>query len=135
MWNEVFDLKKIHWDGSIRGEDCSLLKMGKLAFTKVSAILCVRKGALIRNKTLKIIPRKPQRVFGLPEQNFSAMKVLMQVIRTGIGMAVFRPLYGFYRLFLYESLVVTSILRQVENTVKILSLALYCTRAVRNFCL
>ena len=133
MWNEVFDLKKIHWDGSIRGEDCSLLEMGKLAFTKVSAILCVLKGALIRNKTLKIIPRKPQGVFGLPEQNFSAMKVLMKVIRTGIGMAVLRPLYGFYRLFLYESLTVTSILRQVENTVKIPRLALYCARAVRNF--
>ena len=41
------------------------------------------------------------------------MKVLMSIIRTGIGMVGLRPLYEFYKLVLDESHTDPSILQQV----------------------
>ena len=55
----------------------------------------------------------PQRVFDLPKQSNSAMKVLMSIIRIGIGLARLRSLYEFYKLVLYKSRTDPSILQQV----------------------
>ena len=72
-------------------------------------------------------------MFDLLKQSNSAMKVLMSIIRIGIGLARLRPLYEFYKLVLYISRTDPSILQQVLNIVKIASLAVYCARAIRNF--
>ena len=44
MWNDIFELKFFDWDGSIPGEDFGLVRMFRVAFTKVGAILCALKG-------------------------------------------------------------------------------------------
>ena len=52
-------------------------------------------------------------MFDLLKQSNSAMKVLMSIIRIGIGLARLRPLYEFYKLVLYKSRTDPSILQQV----------------------
>ena len=132
MLNDIFELKKFDWDGSIPGEDFGWFKMWKVTFMEVGAILCVVKGISSEWNAVRK-PRKPQRVFDLSKQSNCAMKVLMSIIKTGIGMAGICPWYEFLKLVLYECPYWSFYSFASLNTVKILSLTVYCARAVRNF--
>ena len=44
MWNDIFELKLFDWVWIVTREDFGLVKMFRVAFTKVGAILCALKG-------------------------------------------------------------------------------------------
>lgn len=122
----------IDMDGS--REELQLTWEGKtVAFAKVGAIFVCSKRHRFGLKLCTLSRKKPQRVFVLPKQSNSAVKVLMIIIRTGIDMTALPQVYSLYKQFLFQSHTHRSILRQLSNSVKILSLALYCAGAVRNF--